>query len=128
MGRWFAVTAFFDADTERFKCWYIDFEQPPTRTAFGIDTRDLFLDVVVKPDFSILWKDEGEYDQAVALGLLTGEECQNVVAAREEVVRLVADRALLRGVWEDWRRDKSWSLPAISPEVLRDISGVVPSA
>jgi predicted RNA-binding protein associated with RNAse of E/G family len=128
MGRWFAVTAFFDADTERFKCWYVDFERPPTRTAFGIDTRDLFLDVVVKPDFSILWKDEGEYDQAVALGLLTGEECQNVAAAREDVVRLVADRALLRGVWEDWRRDKSWNLPAIPPEVLRDISGVVPSA
>jgi hypothetical protein len=38
MGRWFAVTAFFDADTERFKCWYIDFERPSTRTAIGLDT------------------------------------------------------------------------------------------
>ena len=121
VGRWFAVTAFFDAETERFTGWYIDFERPPARTALGIDTRDLFLDVIVRPDFSIVWKDGDEYDQAVRLGLLTGDERQSVEDAKQEVVQLVGARALLRGAWEDWRLDKSWGLPALPREVLREV-------
>ena len=119
--RWFAVTAFFDADTERFGCWYIDFGRPPTRTALGIDTLDLFLDVVVNPDFSIVWKDQDEYGRAVRLGLLTSDERQSVEDAKQEVVQLVGVRALLRGACEDWRLDRSWVLPALPREVLREV-------
>src|SRR5688572_5399009 len=39
--RWFAVTAFFDAESHDFNGWYIDFQRPPLYSPFSIDTRDL---------------------------------------------------------------------------------------
>ena len=122
MGRWFAVTAFFDPDGHRVKGWYVDFQKPPTRSRFGLDTRDLFVDLVVGPDFSVRWKDEGEYDRAVTLGLLTDDERAHVADARKEALELVRSRRIMRGSWEDWRPGPSWAAPVLPADVLGDIT------
>jgi hypothetical protein len=57
-GEYFSISRFFDQQN-RCGDWYVDFIQPPRRTTFGIDTFDLFLDLVVTRDLSShCWKDE----------------------------------------------------------------------
>ena len=48
--------------------WYANFERPFQRTPIGIDTFDLLLDLVIEPDSSYRWKDEGEYRLGRQLG------------------------------------------------------------
>jgi len=119
-GRWFSVTACFNAADHRFKGWYVDLESPPLRRSFGFDVRDLFLDLVVNVNGSFHWKDEDEYAQAVELGLLSTADCAGVAAAREEILALARSRQLLRGGWENWRLDPSWRVPTLPAEVLAD--------
>jgi predicted RNA-binding protein associated with RNAse of E/G family len=123
--RWFAVTAFFEYQEHRFKYWYVDFEKAPMRTRSGIDTRDLFLDLVVLPDFSYRWKDEEEYDRALKLGLLSDHERREVESARAEALESIQAHTLMRGHWDNWRLDESWALPALPPEVLADAGSCV---
>lgn len=114
--RWFAVSAFFDAENHTFRRWYVDFERPPIRTRYGIDTRDLFLDLVIEPDYSWHWKDEHEFAEAISVGLLTADDVECVKQARQQVLALIECRELLRGRWQDWRLDESWQAPTASSE------------
>ncbi|MFI8455552.1 DUF402 domain-containing protein [Kitasatospora sp. NPDC085464] len=64
--------------------WYVNFERPYRRTAIGIDTLDLFLDLVITPDLSTYaWKDEDEYAQARRLGLIDTATHRELEHARE---------------------------------------------
>lgn len=112
--RWFAVSAFFDAADHSFTRWYVDFERPPVRTRNGIDTRDLFLDLIIEPDYSWHWKDEHEFAEAISARLLSDDEVDSVTQARRQALELVERRALLRGRWQDWRLDETW-LPPTAP-------------
>lgn len=39
-------------------CWYINFQRPYVRTAMGVETFDLLVDIVVRPDLTWTWKGE----------------------------------------------------------------------
>lgn len=43
-----SVWKFFEED--RFTNWYVNFEEPPSRSADGIDVNDLQLDLIIEPD------------------------------------------------------------------------------
>lgn len=111
--RWFAVTAFFNADDHAFFGWYIDFERPPNRTELGNDTRDLFLDANVSTDYSVEWKDQREYERAISLGLVDEGEREAIKQARDEAIELVRSRTLIQGAWDEWRLDTSWPRPCL---------------
>ena len=52
--------------------WYVNLETPFRRTAIGLDTTDLHLDVVFPPDLGKpQWKDEDEVEEAVAYGSMS---------------------------------------------------------
>lgn len=111
---WFTVSRFFDADGH---CggWYVNFEVPHRRTATGIETFDLLLDLVVEPDLSgHRWKDEDEYAHGRRLGLITEEQHRHVDRAREEVLARIAERAEPFATdLAAWRRDPAWPLPGL---------------
>ncbi|MFD4658173.1 DUF402 domain-containing protein [Kitasatospora sp. NPDC058444] len=66
----FSVHRFLTPDGRPLR-WYVNFERPYRRTAIGIDTFDLFLDLVITPDLSAYeWKDEDEYAHARRLGVV----------------------------------------------------------
>lgn len=113
-GRWFTVGRMYGPDGT-FRCWYVNFERPPTWRGDGWDTFDLLVDLVVEPDGSRRWKDEDEYAQGRRLGLVTDSEHSAVQTAREEAVALVEAR---RGLFSDdataaWQPDPAWPLPAL---------------
>ncbi|MEV5508388.1 DUF402 domain-containing protein [Streptomyces orinoci] len=113
-GEHFSVHLFFDA-AHRPLHWYINFELPFVRTAFGIDTRDLLLDLVVEPDLSAhTWKDEDEYAQGRRLGIIDDAEHTRIESARERALALLSERqtAYFEG-WLNWKPESGWPLPEL---------------
>jgi hypothetical protein len=83
-GRYFSVRRYL-REGARPPGWYVNFEVPYRRTGLGIDTLDLFLDLVIGPNLDrVVWKDEGEYAQARRLGLVGDAVHAGVQAAREK--------------------------------------------
>lgn len=90
----------------RFSHWYVNLERPLGRSPVGWDYVDHKLDLVVRADGQIEWKDEDELAQAAAVGLLD----EQVIRADAE--RVIADPPWPTG-WENWRPDPAWPLPQL---------------
>jgi predicted RNA-binding protein associated with RNAse of E/G family len=115
-GRGFSVDSFFDAGSGERLCWYVNFERPYVRTAIGVDTFDLLVDLVVRPDLTWSWKDEGEYAHACRLGVIPEADQAAVTAARDEAIGLIESQA---GPFADpddaWHPDEGWPTPELPP-------------
>lgn len=112
-GTYFSVDLYFRDGSDLLR-WYVNFERPFQRTAIGIDTFDLLLDLVIDPDGSYAWKDGGEYAQGRRLGIVSDDEHRHVEQAREQVVALLDQRAgPFDERWTAWRRDPAWPPPTL---------------
>jgi hypothetical protein len=89
-----------------FDRWYVNFERYLGRTACAYDSVDHKLDLIARPDGSILWKDEDELAEAAGLGLVDARE------VREDAERVVADPPWPTG-WEDFRPAPDWGVPEL---------------
>jgi hypothetical protein len=96
--------------------WYVNLQDPLRRTAFGFDTVDHALDVVVGLDGTWAWKDEDELADAVEHGLFTTDAAETFHADGERAVARILDREPpFDHDWRSWRADPAWPMP-----VLRD--------
>ena len=89
-----------------FVCWYVQLHDPIVETADGLETMDHALDVVADRDGTWRWKDEEDFAEAQALGVLTPDAA---AAVRAEGERVIAERPWPTG-WEEWRPNPSWSM------------------
>jgi hypothetical protein len=94
--------------------WYVNLQEPVRRTARGLQTMDLMLDVVVDRNRQWRWKDEDELEALVTRKLLDPTVAQRV---REEALRVV-DRVECHeppfgDAWPAWRPDPSWTPPVL---------------
>jgi uncharacterized protein len=110
-GAWHSFKLFWDHEWT-LQNWYVNLEAPFLRLHRGIIHYDLFLDIVVTPQFDWAWKDEDEFDAVYAAGGLGAEECTRV---REEALRMVerieSRRWPFNAPWPDWRPDPAWRDP-----------------
>lgn len=116
-GRHFSVHRYL---SDRPATWYVNFELPYRRTAIGIDTMDLLVDLEVEPDLSAYrWKDEDEYAQGRRLGLIDDATHAEVTRARDEVLALIeaADGPFARDR-ADFVPDPDWPLPVLPDDAL----------
>jgi len=115
----FSVYRFFDQSKAQ-SSWYINFERPFTRTRIGIDTFDLFLDLIVEPDLSgHTWKDEDEYEHGRRLGLIDDALHADVEESRLRVRGMVESRqGPFAGTWSSWEPDPNWPTPELPADVL----------
>ena len=68
-------------------CWYVNLEEPTTRTPVGLDTWNQELDIVISPGFSRWqWKDEDDIEEAQSLGVITAERAKEL---RNEGLRVI---------------------------------------
>lgn len=111
---WFSVHRFFDLEGAPLN-WYVNFERPLVRTATGMDTFDLMIDLVTTPDLTRWhWKDEDEYALLSELGISSTAERRDIEAARERAVTLVESRGgPFAQDWPSWRPDPGWPLPVM---------------
>lgn len=110
-----SLWVFWDEGMSNLKAWYINIDAPFKRTRFGFDTWDMFLDVVVAPDRkSWRYKDEDEFADAIAAGLFTDAEAEEVRVAAEKALEIVkANRPPFDSVWAKWRPDVLWEKPEL---------------
>lgn len=99
----------------RMLFWYVNVEEPLSRTEDGFAYMDWTLDVVVAPDLrSHFWKDEAELEEAVRRGVYTPEHAVEIRAAAEAgLARLLAREPPFDEPWEDWRPDPAWGTPRL---------------
>jgi predicted RNA-binding protein associated with RNAse of E/G family len=96
----------FFAEVGAFDSWYVNFESYLGRSAVAYDSVDHKLDLIVRPDGIVEWKDEDELEQAAALGLLDAD------AVRDGAARALAKRPWPTG-WEAFRPGPSWPVPEL---------------
>ncbi len=100
-----------------FRGWYVNMQAPLQRFGRIVETEDLYLDIVIEPDFSWQWKDEDELAEAVAVGRISTVTAQAVRAEGERVLTEMSAR-----LWpfvphiSSWRPDPAWT----TPELLED--------
>jgi hypothetical protein len=97
--------------------WYVNLQDPLTRTPLGFDTTDHALDVVIELDRSSWrWKDEEELTEAVRDGLFTPEEAADFRSwGKHAVDRILGGEPPFDRDWGDWRPDPRWPTPELRP-------------
>ena len=102
--------------------WYVNLEDPLVRTPIGFDYLDQLLDIEIAPDLSRWkWKDEDEFEEAIAKGMLTSEKAEVIRAEGERVIAaLHAGDSPFDEPWDRWRPDPSWTVPGL-PDVWYDL-------
>ncbi len=92
-GAWHDIGRFHRADGA-FTGLYANILTPPTFDSTGWDTTDLFLDIWMAPDGTVVLLDEDELDEALGKELLDRE---TAARARDEAHRLLRDAEA--GTW-----------------------------
>jgi len=110
-----SVYVMWETGQTRLRCWYVDLQEPLRRTAIGFDTMDHLLDIVVSPDRSEWrWKDEDEFQEAVAIGVYSPEEARAIRAEGERAVELLrtGQQPFCDG-WDRWSPPVGWGIPQL---------------
>jgi hypothetical protein len=112
--RCYSTILFWDHASDNFLCYYINFQVPFTRRHQSADTLDLELDLIVKPDFSLEWKDEAEYQYAVTQESTLANWVAPIEAAQPGLLDKIETRQYpFDGSWLNWRPDPRWMPPKL---------------
>ena len=112
--KYYASYYFWEAATDRFLCYYINFQLPFHRSEIGFDTFDLELDLIIEPTYEWSWKDVDAYHKGIERGILLKEWIQEITSAQPEIFDKLAEREYpFDGTWLDWTPDPRWSPPTL---------------
>jgi predicted RNA-binding protein associated with RNAse of E/G family len=112
-GKKYSILLFWNPDGSLNR-WYINLEEPLSRTNLGFDLQDKVLDVILTPDMtSWRWEDEDELAEAVAAGLMSNEEALEFRGVGIDAVNLLQSGKSIFNGWEKWRPDPSWAVPVL---------------
>jgi hypothetical protein len=112
-GEMYAIWVFWRGQRRDFAGWYVNFQEPFRRTAYGYDTQDLELDIWVTREGQWEWKDDHLLEQRVREGRFTREQCSAVRAVAEDVAcDLDEGRRWWDESWATWQPDPAWPTPA----------------
>lgn len=112
--KYYSCALIWDHASDRFNCYYINFQLPFRRSPCGFDTLDLDLDIVVDPQYHWKWKDEEEYQEGIREGGIRDEWVQGIERSMAEVFERIARRDdPINGTWLDWRPEPGWVPPSL---------------
>jgi hypothetical protein len=118
---WYGVAAFVDAGTGDVAKWYVNCQEPLRRTAWGFDTLDRELDVVLpapgtgRPQ----WKDRPQLARLVGRGGLPPYQWKKMLVQARQASALVTDPG-----FRDWLG--GWLGPAGPPPDLDRLLAELP--
>ena len=111
----------WNAASDKFVCYYINFQLPYRRTSLGFDTFDLDLDIVIDPTREWKWKDVEEYKQGIHVGGIQPDWVREIESAQSEVITRIEKHIYpLDAFWLNWRPDPTWSVPYL-PENWEEV-------
>lgn len=112
--KFYSTIYIWNAASDEFVCYYINFQLPYRRTQLGFDTLDLDLDIVIETSHEWQWKDVEEYEHGIRSGGIQSDWIKNIERAQTEVFTRIENRAYpLNAHWMDWRPDPTWSAPSL---------------
>jgi hypothetical protein len=112
--KFYSTIYIWNAASNRFICYYINFQLPFCRTPLGFDTLDLDLDIVIEASLNWKWKDEGEYRHGISAGGIRPEWVSEIENAQSEVFARMEGRAYpFDASWMNWQPDPTWSAPCL---------------
>ena len=112
--KYYSCFLFWDHQTGQFGCYYINFQLPYHRSHCGFDTLDLYLDIVIDPQYNWKWKDVDEYQAGISGGGIQDEWVKGIEQSQGEVFkRINKHRYPLDGSWLQWRPDPTWVSPQL---------------
>lgn len=112
--KYYTTVFYWNAESDRFLSYYVNFQTPFTRSHFALKTRDLELDLRINPDFSYEWKDLEEYQKGVQTGVILPEWISGIESAKGEILDKLEKRKYpFDGSWLDWTPDPTWSAPKL---------------
>ncbi len=112
--KYYSTILFWNHESNEFLCYYINFQLPFRRNDCAVDTLDLDLDLIIRPDFTYEWKDEDDYQKAIEHGLISAKWIQGIEEAKPEIFNRLEKRQYpFDGSWLDWKPDPSWSPPTL---------------
>ena len=107
--KYYSCMLFWDHESDKFNCYYINFQLPYRRSQCGFDTLDLDLDIVIEQDYKWKWKDEDEYQEGSKEGEIKEEWVNRIEQSKSEVFDRILKRSYpLDGSWLKWRPDPNW--------------------
>ncbi len=120
-GRWSRVNLGWDPACGTFMGWYVNFEQPVAAAPTGIWGKDLVLDLLIAPDGSSTPKDEGDFEQAIAQGIVP-DQLRALFAAEIAIVREEVDAGTgpFATSWQHFRPDPAWAEPKLPTSHTQD--------
>lgn len=110
-----AIWVMWETGQTKLRCWYVNLQEPLRRTRLGFDSMDHLLDIVISPDRSVWhWKDEDEFEEAVALGVYSPEKARAIRAEGEQVIEMLqAGSSPFCDGWEKWSPPAPWGIPVL---------------
>lgn len=112
--KYYSTVLFWNQASNEFLCYYINFQLPFQRNLCALDTLDLDLDLIVRPDFTYEWKDEEDYQKAIEHGIISREWIQSIEAAKPEILEKLEKRYYpFDGSWLNWMPDPDWPAPKL---------------
>ena len=113
----YSVLAFWHGTHDAIAYWYINLEDPLTRTLAGFDYMDQLLDVIIQPDLkNWYWKDEGEFQEAQYLGLISDTKAKMFRTEGEKARKLIQSGMSVFNNWDRWKPEPSWKVPVLPDE------------
>ena len=112
--KYYSIMHFWDHASNEFLCYYINFQLPFKRNQNMLDTLDLDLDIIIKPNLDFEWKDEDDYQKAIGHGVIFPEWIQGIERGKEEIFQKLEKRQYpFDGSWLDWKPDLDWMPPKL---------------
>lgn len=112
--KYYSTILFWHHESNKFLCYYINFQLPYRRNDYTVDTLDLDIDLIIHPDFTHEWKDVNDYQKAIEHGIISSEWINGIDNAKPEIFNKLEKRQYpFDGSWLDWMPNPAWSPPTL---------------
>jgi protein associated with RNAse G/E len=112
--KYYSTILFWNDANGEFLCYYINFQLPFQRNDRALDTLDLDLDLIIKPNLTYEWKDLEDYKTAIDEGVILPEWIEGINSAKLEILeKLDKCQYPFNGSWLNWIPEPSWEVPPL---------------
>lgn len=115
----YAIWHFWSEPERTFANWYLNLQEPFRRTAIGIDTQDLELDIVVYPDGAWEFKDDELLDLRQAQGRYTTEQVAGIKAVGLDLEQRLHNGRWWDDRWTKWEPELDWGPVPLPPDWVK---------
>lgn len=110
----YMIIGFRTDDNKNFNRWYINLQNPLSRTSLGFDYLDMELDIEIDAQLNTYaWKDEDKFHILVAQGVISEVKAKKLRLAGEQIIQKIMDGESIIEDWKNWTPTEKVSTPIL---------------